>query len=328
LKNFKLMKKSSLTVVILVILAVIVAVIAVDFLSNRPDRRGKNPYALEVDSFRVVDPALVSHHEVRDFSLGSLTATTICCREGRLYIAGDSSLVVIGTDGSSVDRFGILPGPTSIHVTGDAIFVGYTRYIAKYDIKGGLLQRWDDLGDRAVITNLAGKDQRIYAADAGNRRVLIYDVDGDLKGEFEGEAETEAGHGFIVPSANFDLAVNSFGELWVVNPGKHAIENYTDDGRLRGFWENSSVEIEGFHGCCNPARIAIMEDGSFVTSEKVLVRIKIYDPSGKLRSVVAAPDLFKEGGKAPDVCIDSAGVVYALDLDRNLIRVFEPKGNG
>ena len=322
------MKKRSLTIVILVILAVIVAVIVVDFLSQRPDRRGKNPYALEVDQYRKVDPALISHQEVRNFSLGSLTATTIFYRDHRLYIAGDSTLVVIRTDGSAVGRFGILPRPTSLFVTDSTIFVGYTRFIAKYSLNGILLQQWDDLGERAVITNLAGKDRRIYAADAGNRRVVIYDLDGGLTGEFEGKAETEVGHGFIIPSANFDLAVNSFGELWVVNPGKHAIENYTDDGHLRGFWENSSMEVDGFQGCCNPSRIAVMEDGSFVTSEKGLVRIKIYDQSGTLRSVVAAPDLFREEGKAPDICVDSAGVVYALDPDRNVIRVFEPLENG
>jgi hypothetical protein len=318
------MKKRSLTIVILVILGVIVAVIVVDFLNQRPDRRGKNPYALEMERYRRVDPALISHHEIRNFSLGSLTATTIFYRDQKLYIAGDSTLVVIRTDGSAVDRFDILPNPTSLFVTDSAVFVGYKSFIARYGIAGILLQRWEDLGERAVITNLAGKDQRIYAADAGNRRVVIYNTDGDLLGEFEGKAETEAGHGFIIPSANFDLAVNSFGELWVVNPGKHAIENYTDDGHLRGFWEKGSVEIDGFQGCCNPVRIAVMEDGSFVTSEKGVVRIKIYDQSGTLRSVVAAPDLFKEEGKAPDVCVDSAGVVYALDMDRNVIRIFEP----
>ena len=67
-----------------------------------------------------------------------------------------------------------------------------------------------------------------------------------------------------------------------------------------------------------------MEDASFVTSEKGLVRIKIYDQSGSLKSVVAPPSLFKEEGKAPDVCVDAQQVVYALDFDRNLIRIFEP----
>jgi hypothetical protein len=97
---------------------------------------------------------------------------------------------------------------------------------------------------------------------------------------------------------------------------------------MRGFWENTSFEIDGFLGCCNPARITVMEDGSFVTSEKGVVRIKIHDQSGKLLSVVAPPGLFKEEGKAPDVCVDSAGVVYALDFDRNVIRIFEPKKDG
>jgi hypothetical protein len=78
-----------------------------------------------------------------------------------------------------------------------------------------------------------------YAADAGNRSIVIYSREGEQLGEFEGKAESEDGHGFIIPSANFDLAVNSFGELWIVNPAKHSIENYSDDGRLRGFWQNS-----------------------------------------------------------------------------------------
>ena len=77
-----------------------------------------------------------------------------------------------------------------------------------------------------------------------------------------------------------------------------------------------------------PPELPLMEDGSFVTSEKGLVRIKIYDQSGKLMSVVAPPDLFKEEGKAPDVCVDEQGVIYALDFDRDMVRIFEPKGNG
>ena len=114
----------------------------------------------------------------------------------------------------------------------------------------------------------------VFVADAGNRRILIFNREGELQGEFEGKAESDDGHGFIVPSANFDLAVNSFGELWVVNPGRHALENYTDDGRLRGFWESRSFEIDGFLGCCNPARITTMADDAFVTCEKGMGRIQ------------------------------------------------------
>ncbi|MDA3822578.1 MAG: hypothetical protein PF450_08240, partial [Bacteroidales bacterium] len=172
-------------------------------------------------------------------------------------------------------------------------------------------------------TSIAAGADLLYVADAGNRRVLMYDFDGGLKGEFTGQAESSAGHGFIVPSANFDLLVNSSGELWVVNPGKHAIENYDNDGNLLKFWQNISMKIEGFVGCCNPAEFAALPDGSFVTSEKGMVRIKIYDASGKMKSVVAAPEKFEEEGHAPEVTVDENGVVYALDFDRSMVRVFE-----
>ena len=68
-----------------------------------------------------------------------------------------------------------------------------------------------------------------------------------------------------------------------------------------------------------------MADGSFLTSEKGVVRIKIHEPSGELSTVVAPPDKFMEDGEAPDVAVDEEGIVYALDYDRNMIRIFEPK---
>jgi hypothetical protein len=319
------MKKRGLTIVILVIVGGILGVILVDFFGNRPDSRGENPYALEVDQYREVDEELISHRETRNFSLGLMISSDMSLHGNTLYITGNSSLVVLPLDGAPATMHEILPGATCLEVDGQHIFIGFGTFVAKYNHAGELLQQWADLGERSVLTNLAIKGDLIYAADAGNRRIVIFDREGVQTGQFEGKAESEAGHGFIVPSANFDLAVNSFGELWVVNPGKHALENYSNEGRLRGFWENMSFEIDGFLGCCNPARITTLEDGSFVTSEKGLVRIKIYDQSGVLKSVVATPDLFKgDEGKAPEVCADENNVIYALDFDRDMVRVFEP----
>lgn len=319
------MKKRGLTIVILVIVGIIMGVILVDFFGNRPDRRGENPYALEVDQYRVVDEELISHKETRNFSLGLMISSDMSLHKNILYISGNSSLVVLPLDGAPATMHEILPGATCLEVDDQHIFIGFDSYVAKYNHEGELLQQWAHMGERTVLTNLAIKGDEIYVADAGNRRIVIFNREGEQIGQFEGKAESEAGHGFIVPSANFDLAVNSFGELWVVNPGKHALENYSDDGRMRGFWENMSFEIEGFLGCCNPARITTLEDGSFVTSEKGLVRIKIYDQSGKLKSVVASPELFKgEEAKAPEVCADENNVIYALDFDKDMVRVFEP----
>ncbi len=317
-----------LTILVLVIIGVIIGVIAVDFFSKRPDRRGSNPYALEVDHLRVVDESLISHDETRNLSLGLLAPAGISYLKDTLYIAGEASLATISRDGSKAMLHEILPGPTCIEAGESALYIGYKQYVAKFSLSGELLQQWEDLGERAVITSLAVKGDRVYVADAGNRRVLIFDTQGTLLDQFEGKAESDEGHGFIVPSPNFDLIIDAYGELWVVNPGKHAVENYSDDGRMRGFWEKASYDIDGFQGCCNPARIAAMPDGNFLTSEKGMVRIKIYEQSGKLVSVVAPPAIFKEEGKAPDVCVDEEGTIYALDFDRDMVRIFEPKKDG
>jgi hypothetical protein len=322
------MKKQYWTILVLAILAIIVAVIVADFTGNRPDRRGSNPYALDMDALREVDEELISHRETRNFSLGSLAATGICLYGDMLYLVGDSSLLFLSPEGVPQDIRQILPGPTCIAAGEESFYIGYERFLAKYDRTGGPVERWPDLGERTVITSVAVKGDRIFAADAGNRRVVIFNTQGEVLGEFEGEAVTEAGHGFIVPSPCFDVVVDSYGELWVVNPGRKAVENYTEDGEMRGFWQHNSTDVKGFAGCCNPAEIATQEDGSFVTSEKGMVRIKIHAPSGELRSVVAPPALFKEEGKAPEVCADERGNVYALDFDRNAVRVFEPKEDG
>jgi hypothetical protein len=162
-------------------------------------------------------------------------------------------------------------------------------------------------------------------ADAGKRKVLKYNTEGKILLEFDGKADEGVLHGFIIPSGFFDLDFNPDGDLWVVNPGMHSLENYTADGNLREHWNNTSMMTEGFSGCCNPAYFTFLPDGRFVTSEKGLVRVKTYKPSGEFDGVVAAPVKFEEEGKAPDVATDSAGNVYALDFDKKMIRVFEPK---
>ena len=165
----------------------------------------------------------------------------------------------------------------------------------------------------------------VFVADAGNRRILKYDTHGFLEGQFDGKRNADDAHGFVIPSEYFDLAVFD-DELWVVNTGMHTLENYTDEGNLRGYWEKSSLKIDGFGGCCNPAHIAIDAQGNFITSEKGLVRIKIYKPSGELIGVVAPPNKFsKKAYYAPEVAVNEQGVIYALDFETNMIRIFEKK---
>jgi hypothetical protein len=131
--------------------------------------------------------------------------------------------------------------------------------------------------------------------------------------------------GFIIPSPYFDLAMGEDGNVWVVNPGRHQLEKYTPDGRLLTSWSKASMDVKGFCGCCNPSNIAILPGGAFVTSEKAIERVKIYDQQGNFVCLVALPSSFEEGTKGLDLAIGVNGEILVLDPVKNFIRVFTEK---
>jgi hypothetical protein len=242
--------------------------------------------------------------------------------------------------------------PKCLAVDGDTILVGGDKAIRTFDHTGKLLRtrelpalphavtagglvaykdRFADVsyGDRAHLTSITKSGDDIFVADAGNREVLRCDVGGKVLSRIKG---------FAVPSPYFDLHVGVDGLLWVVNPGKHRIEAYNLDGTLELSWGETGMNVEGFCGCCNPVYFTRLPDGRFVTSEKGLNRIKIYDPRGKFVGVVAGPEqLVKDLELAKKACAncqigfgfpiacDATGRVLALDPATKAVRIFSPK---
>jgi hypothetical protein len=113
--------------------------------------------------------------------------------------------------------------------------------------------------------------------------------------------------------------------LWIANTGLQNIQNYTSDGKLRAFWGYNGYELEDFTGCCNPAHFTILSDGSFVTCEKGLVRIKVHKPSGELDAFVAPPKAFANNSEPLDLTSDETDNIYALDITQKMIRKFVRK---
>lgn len=320
------MKKSVIYIFLSLIIVIILVIVIGDFRSTRPDKMSGNPYKLNMDRMKTVDTNLVTYRETKNYPINARQAGGLAVAGEKIYLVADTFLQVFDHGGKQLLKVILTEPARCLEVNAqEDMIIGFRNSIALYSSAGQEQWRSDPLNEKAVITALALKDGTIFAADAGNRAVHRFSGEGSYIGSFEGKTSIEGNHGFIVPSPYFDLGVNPDGELWVVNPGKHALENYTDDGSLRSFLENISQEIDGFIGCCNPAHIAIMADGSFLTSEKGVPRIKIHEASGELSTVVAPPDKFTEDGEAPDVAVDEEGIVYALDYDRNMIRIFEPK---
>lgn len=298
-------------------------------------------YQYPIEDLAKIDPAQVLYRQQGDAIDTGMksTAAIELDREGTIYIAGDEKIAVFSPDGKPLKEIALPSAPTALFVADDkTVYVALTDHIEIYSPDGQKSAVWEKPADKALLTAIAvGKDD-VFAADALGRVVRHYDRQGNLLQSIGAKDAARNIPGIIVPSPYFDLLIAPDGLLRVINPGRHKIEAYTFNGDLEWSWGKASVGLDGFSGCCNPIAFAMLPNGDFVTCEKGLVRIKVYDADGNVVGVVAGPDQL--GWQAPlrvcetpedcqlrglDAAADAAGRVYVLDQERNVVRIFVKK---
>ena len=325
---------------VLVALAVVVAIIAVarlDVFGGKGSGLRKE-FTYDIAELARVDPNLILYEEsAGPIETGFSDSHGIAVdSDGSMYIAGDRAIRIFAQNGDVRREIELAGTPRCLAVGIDgAIYVGLKDHVEVYDAQGQRQASWESLGPDAILTSIAVTKDDVFVADAGNRVVVRYNLAGDIVKTI-GKKDSERNiPGFVVPSAYFDLAVSRDGLLRAVNPGRLRIEAYTHDGDFEFSWGKSSMDIDGFCGCCNPANIAILPGGGFVTCEKGLVRVKVYDSEGRFVGVVASPGQLVEDGEHKicilpeqcqaggfDVAVDSAGRVFVLDTMKNIVRTF------
>ena len=167
----------------------------------------------------------------------------------------------------------------------------------------------------------------LFAADAGERVVLQYNDAGEIVGQIGRSDPDRQMPGFIIPSPYFDVVVGPDEAIHIVNPGARRIQLYRADGNLEGYWGEAGSSIREFFGCCNPAHLAVLSDGRFVTAEKGAARVKVYRSTGEFECVVAGPEQLAVRGDdvLADVAVDGRDRILVLDPAARVIRVFQPK---
>ena len=258
---------------------------------------------------------------------------------GGICVAGENAVAILDVQGNETARFGVKGRPGCVAVAADKkLLVGMRNHVEVIDMKDSAVASWQELGDRAYLTSVVVDDENVYVADAGNRVVLRFGYDGILRGRI-GERDKKRGlpgrrldgrkppPGLVVPSPYFDVAIDPQGALWVVNPGKHGLENYRPNGELVSSWYRSGMEPEAFCGCCNPTNLAITREGLLVTSEKGIPRVKVYDRTGKMLAYIP-PRMFSPDAAGMDLAVDSKDRIYVAEPVKGRVMVFALKKSG
>jgi hypothetical protein len=218
------------------------------------------------------------------------------------------------------------PGCLTVDTNGN-VYVGAGDHINIYNAQGRLQARGTSLGTNVLLTSIAVSGANVFVADAGNRVVYRCDLTGGVQTVIGRKDPARSIPGFVIPSPYFDVLMGGDGLVRIVNPGRHRVETYTLDGDLESWWGESSTSADGFCGCCNPAHLAALPDGGFVTSEKGLRRVKIYDAKGNFTGVVLGTDVLGEDAEPCGIAVDSRGRIYVADPKSGDTFIFERRGS-
>lgn len=308
--------------------------------SSRAADSGRNPFAYDVERYRKTDPRLVQYEEVARFRSARSSPRKLAMGPAdRLYVGAGTQVVVVNDRGEALSEIECGGTVRSLAVAADGrLYAGHRDHVEVFEPKGKRQAQWEKPKGRPYLTGIAVGTKDVFVADAGNRVVLRYDLEGKLLGRIGAKDPERHIPGLILPSPFLDVEIAPDGLLRVNNPGRHRVEAYTVRGDLETFWGKPSYAIEGFCGCCNPVNLALLPDGRVVTFEKGLPRVKVYGADGTFECVVAGPEMFgntaeSESIRGPDDrgyggldgVVDSQGRVFILDLLAGDIRVMRRK---
>ncbi len=249
--------------------------------------------------------------------LGELASVAVS-DNGSILLGGESFVACYDPQFNLLWEYKTQMPATALASAGNNVYAAVEATIQVLNMKGEKIGEWGPFEANSMITSLTSNELYVAFADAANKEVFILDKKGALKSLIGGTEEP-----FIIPSAYFDVALNSESVLFVANTGNRRIERRNIDGKLLSFFGQPGTDPGSFCGCCNPAHFALIP-GGFVTAEKGLNRIKILDNKGDFVEFVSSVNNF-----VPPLPLDLASpdgsVIYGANPADSQVYVFKRK---
>ena len=127
---------------------------------------------------------------------------------------------------------------------------------------------------------------------------------------------------FMLPNRWLDIDVDARGVIRATDTGRHLVTAWALDGSpLGSFGKFGMSNPADFVGCCNPVNLALTPDGKIVTGDKMVARVKVYEPDGRLLAVIG-PEHFDQSCVHIYLAVDSKGRILAADPVRREITIF------
>ena len=260
-----------------------------------------------------------SAHPFRQSLTGVAVGST-----GRIYVLGDDEVRIFESDGKFVQGWPVLRNASGMALAADGrVYVGAAGVVDIYSSDGSRSSGFaaGDTGKPAVITAIKVFKNEILIADADARVIRRYDAGGRQLGLIG--ASLRSG-GFMLPNRRLDFDVDAGGIVRATDPGRHLVTTWNLQGQRLGFFGKFGMsDPADFVGCCNPVNIAVTPDGKIVTAEKMVARVKVYEPEGKLLAVIG-PENFDPNCLQIHLAVDSRGRILAGDTVRREVKIFSP----
>jgi len=265
-------------------------------------------HALSAFRESLLDVAVDSADQVVALGDGHVRVFTAGGEPVRQWLAGDGAeCLTVGQDGR-------------IYVAGAGrvvVFEGGGRRV------GGFA--FGDSAKPPSVSAIAVHGPDILLADASARIIRRFDATGRQRNLIGDQGKTKT---FMLPNGRLDVNVDAAGVVRATDSGRHHVTSWALDGTPIGrFGKFGMQDPADFVGCCNPMNVATTPDGKVVTSEKMVARVKVFEPDGRLLAVIGT-EHFDPMCTQIHLAVDSKGRILAADPVRRRIQVFSPAAPG
>jgi hypothetical protein len=240
-----------------------------------------------------------------------------------IFALGDGEVRVFEAGGHLARRWSVPENPSCLGAAANGrVVVGSPSRIDLYGDTGAHAGGFA-VGTRdtpAAVTAVRLFRDAVLVADAAARVIRRYDLWGTEQGTIGAQNKTG---GFMLPNKSLDFDVDAAGIVYATDTGRHQVTSWTLDGTMvASFGKFGMAKPEDFVGCCNPVNVAIAPDGSVVTAEKMVARVKVFGRDRALLAVIG-PENFDPMCRQIHLAVDSNGRIVTADPERRTVSVWE-----